>query len=94
MKLCDAEMWLALYEDSTDSIYRLMCKHFGLEPVARPQVSRTHHYERSDAVVFLARSGAAYRWSSEDSFSTSSYAVEPGDVLYVRLPARAFTVIG
>ena len=43
MKLCDAEMWMALYEGSADSVYRLMCKHFGLEPVARPQVSRSHH---------------------------------------------------
>lgn len=97
MKLFDAEMWLALYEDSPDSVYLLMCKHFDLEPVARPQVSRTRHYGRSDAVVVLDRAGTAYRWSSEFSFSAFStvasgillnrgaYAVELGDMLYIRL---------
>lgn len=94
MKLFDAEMWLALYEDSPDSVYLLMCKHFDLEPVARPQVSRTRHYGRSDAVVVLNRACTAYRWSSEFSFSKGAYAVELGDVLYIRLHARAFTAIG
>jgi hypothetical protein len=94
MKLCNAEMWLALYEYSPDSVYLLMCRHFDLESATRPQVSRTRHYGRSDAVVVLNRACTAYRWSSEFGFSTGSYAVEPGDVLYIRLHARAFTAIG